>query len=53
MNPTGVISWICWTELCAHAPLTLIYVTHLAEEIRDCVTHQLRLERGETSFSAS
>ncbi len=34
-------------QLCTHAPVTLIYVAHLAEEIPRCVTHHLRLERGE------
>ena len=40
-------------RLCARAPLTVIYVTHDAEEIPRCVTHRLVLENGETSFSAS
>jgi molybdate transport system ATP-binding protein len=34
-------------RLCAFTPLTLIYVSHYAEEIPTCVTHQLVLEGGE------
>ncbi len=33
-------------RLCARAPLTLIYVSHYADEIPHCVTHQLILENG-------
>jgi molybdate transport system ATP-binding protein len=33
-------------QLCAHAPLTLIYVTHYLEEIPRCVSHRLRLNQG-------
>ena len=33
-------------RLCAHTPLTLIYVTHRMEEIPRCVSHTLRLEQG-------
>ena len=33
-------------QLCAHTPLTLIYVTHYLEEIPRCVTRRLRLEHG-------
>jgi molybdate transport system ATP-binding protein len=36
-------------QLCAQAPLTLIYVTHYLEEIPRCVSHRLRLEKGEAS----
>ena len=33
-------------RLCAHAPLTLVYVSHYAGEIPTCVTHRLVLENG-------
>jgi molybdate transport system ATP-binding protein len=33
-------------QLCAHTPLTLIYVTHYEEELPAAITHRLRLERG-------
>lgn len=33
-------------QLCAHTPLTLIYVTHVEEELPAAITHRLRLERG-------
>jgi molybdate transport system ATP-binding protein len=33
-------------RLCAQTPITLIYVTHNANEIPQGITHQLRLERG-------
>lgn len=34
-------------ELCAHTPLTLVYVSHLQEELPASVTHRLVLRRGE------
>ncbi len=33
-------------QLCAHTPLTLIYVTHYAEELPRAITHQLVLDHG-------
>jgi molybdate transport system ATP-binding protein len=33
-------------RLCSMTPLTLIYVTHLKDEIPTTITHQLRLEGG-------
>ena len=33
-------------HLCAHAPVTLIYVTHYPEEIPRAITHHLKLDRG-------
>ena len=38
-------------QLCARAPLTLIYVSHYAEEIPACMTHKLVLENGEPASS--
>ena len=34
-------------QLCARAPVTLIYVTHQAGEIPRAITHRLKLEYGE------
>jgi molybdate transport system ATP-binding protein len=37
--------------ICAHAPTTLVYVSHYAEEIPSCVTKFLRLEKGVGTIS--
>lgn len=34
-------------KLCTNNNRTLIYVTHVEEEIPDCITHQLILEKGQ------
>lgn len=34
-------------ELCAHTPLTMVYVSHLQEELPASVTHRLVLRHGE------
>jgi len=34
-------------QLCAHMPVTLIYVTHYEEELPDCVDKFIRLNKGE------
>lgn len=33
-------------QICKHVPVTMIYVTHLREELPDCITHRLWLDRG-------
>lgn len=34
-------------QLCAHMPVTLIFVTHYEEELPDCVDKFIRLQKGE------
>ncbi|MCW3462929.1 ATP-binding cassette domain-containing protein [Chitinophaga nivalis] len=34
-------------QLCAHMPVTLIYVTHYEEELPACVNQYIRLQKGE------
>jgi molybdate transport system ATP-binding protein len=36
-------------QLCGHIPITLIYVSHHAEEMPNATTHQLKLEHGRIS----